>query len=771
MSARLFYAIGFLISVLILSYLFPKARASREDIARALSRLLIGLVAAVFFSLIQLLVPVGLLATLTVTGYYLSMSWSCFFLLLFCAEYTDHISKNSSIRHVLIGLLAIDNFSTVANLYFGHMFRMEEATYRGETYAVARNLFPAFAVHAAFLYVMIAVSVGFLVHRLIKAPREYAVRYLTALCTLVIVVLWNFIFISRTENVINRSVFGYAIMGILLYYFTIIHAPNTLQDRILSRVVDELEEGVVFLDTEGKCLYTNESADQIVQIKGTEQQEKEEAIRKWLYDLRVDTTDDIIAMRSLDRDGRTAHLEIEHQRMRDANGNPIGSLIRLQDHTKDINDLASQRYRAMHDSLTGLLNREGFYETVRNTLDRAPHVRHLMICFNFKDFKYVNNFFGMQKGDEMLVTAAEEISLHLEDGDVLGRLYADNYALLMPKERFDEWRFRDYVRVFSKRIVENSYNVYVHSGIYEITDPTIEVSMMCDYANLAIDSVRSEARNVLAYYSDDMMDSLINEKSIIGDFDQALHEGHIMIYLQPQFTKFGQLVGSEALVRWKHPVKGMISPGEFIPVLEDNGLIYRLDRYVWEQAAMLLQSWKGTDKEEQYISVNISAKDIYYLDVYETFKEIKEKYDIDPKKIKLEITETAVMYDVNRYIKLVDDLHAYGFEVEMDDFGSGYSSLSMLKDIDIDILKIDMAFLQEAETKERGSVILKSVIDMAKNLHIPVITEGVETEDQMQLLTMLGSDMFQGYYFARPMPVSEFEETYFSKGAGRGNAV
>ena len=499
-----------------------------------------------------------------------------------------------------------------------------------------------------------------------------------------------------------------------------------------------------------------------------EKTEKDEPILKWLSDLRIDRSDDIIAMRSLDREGRTAHLEIEHQRMKDANGNMLGSLIRLQDHTKDINDLATQRYRAMHDSLTGLLNRDGFYETVRMVLDRSPHVRHLMICFNFKDFKYVNNFFGMQKGDEMLVNAAEEISSHAQDGDVLGRLYADNYAMLMPKDRFDEWRFRDYIREFSRRIVENSYNVYIHTGIYEVTDPTMEVSQMCDYANLAIDSVRTEARNRVAYYSDDMMDSLINEKSIIGDFDQALREGQIMIYLQPQFTKFGKLVGSEALVRWKHPEKGMISPGEFIPVLEDNGLIYRLDRYVWEQAARLLRTWKGTDKGDQYISVNISAKDIYYLDVFDTFKEFRDQYEIEPKNLKLEITETAVMYDVNRYIKLVDDLHTCGFEVEMDDFGSGYSSLSMLKDIDIDILKIDMAFLQEAETKERGSVILKSVIDMAKNLHIPVVTEGVETEDQMQLLTMLGSDMFQGYYFARPMPVSEFEETYFPQPESKG---
>ena len=762
MNVRVFYAIGFLASMLILSYLLPKTRASVEDTAKALFRLLAGLIATIFFSLVQIMVPVGLGAKVVVTGYYMSMTWTIFFLLMFVIEYTGR-TRIQSARYILPGLLVLDNLSTLANLRFSHMFRIESAEYRGETFAVADNIAPAFSVHAVFLYVMIGFSIYYLIRRLITAAKEYAIKYLTVIIAIAIVVAWNFFCIVLDMRVINASVFGYAIMGILLYYFTAIYVPNSLQERILSRLVDELEEGVIFLDPEGKCIYINESAERIVETQGMEKIEKDTAVHQWLYNLRIETTDDIIAMRSLDREGRTAHLEIEHQRLSDAAGNYIGSLIRLQDHTKDINDLATQRYRAMHDSLTGLLNREGFYETAESVLQGAPHVRHMMICFNFKDFKYVNSFFGMQKGDEMLINAAEELNTHLEENDVLGRLYADNYALLLPKDRFDEWRIKDYIRDFSKRIVENSYNVYIHVGIYEIVDPTMEISQMCDYANLAIDTIRSEARNRLIYYSDDMMEHVLYEKEIISEFDQALREGQIMIYLQPQFTKFGQLVGSEALVRWKHPVKGMISPGAFIPVLEENGLIFRLDRFVWEEAARLLHAWKGTDKEDQYISVNISAKDIYYLDVFETFREFKDKYQIEPSKLKLEITETAVMYDVNRYIKLVDNLHEEGFEVEMDDFGSGYSSLSMLKNIDIDILKIDMAFLQDAETKERGKKILESVIKMAKALEIPVITEGVETEEQMHLLTGMGSDMFQGYYFARPMPVSDFENTYFPK--------
>lgn len=746
--------------MLILCYLVPKTRASREDIAKVLSRLLISLVLVVLFSLLQIIVPIDLAAEVATTLYYMAMSWACLFLLGFTLRYTGHDITTPKLKWTFYGLAIIDNIATALNLVFHHMFTISEATYKGESFVSVQNRW-GFTIHALFLYAMILGSICLLVRRLMTVSREYAMKYSSVLTALVFVVLWNFFFTFMHTTVINNSVFGYCIMGLMIYYFAIVFVPNSLQEHILSKLVDELEEGVVFIDPEGKCIYANESAERLLRVAGMETEEKDAAIHAWLKDLRIDLKEDIIAIRSVKMEDTDRHLEIEHQRMYDHRSDYIGSLIRLIDHTKDINELNDQRHRATHDSLTGLLNRDGFYEAVAAALEANPHIRHMMVCFNFKDFKYVNSFFGMSKGDEMLISAAEEIRSHLQEGDILGRLYADNYALLTRKDNFDEWKYRDYIRLFARRIVENTYTVFIHMGVYEISDPTMDVSVMCDYANLAIDTVRNDSSNRIAYYNTHMMDRVMQEKEIISEFDEALRNKDITIYLQPQVTKDGTLVGSEALVRWKHPVKGMISPGTFIPVLEENGIIYRLDRYVWEQAAQLLKSWKGTDKENLYISVNISAKDIYYMDVQETFLEFKEKYDIDPAKMKLEITETAIMYDVDRYINLVRELHEHGFEVEMDDFGNGYSSLSMLKDIEIDILKIDMAFLQEAETKKRGEVILRNVITMAKDLGVPVITEGVETEEQVALLTELGSDMFQGYYFARPMPVSDFEAKYF----------
>lgn len=205
----------------------------------------------------------------------------------------------------------------------------------------------------------------------------------------------------------------------------------------------------------------------------------------------------------------------------------------------------------------------------------------------------------------------------------------------------------------------------------------------------------------------------------------------------------------------------MISPGAFIGLFERTGLISRLDLYIWELACKQLKIWKEQGHGDHYISVNISPKDFYFLDIYEIFTGLVEKYQIDRHRLKLEITETAVMTDMKKQVELIEQLRSFGFVVEMDDFGSGYSSLNMLKNIHMDTLKMDMGFLRKTDNKERSKSVIRTVIKLSKQLGMEVITEGVETGEQVSLLTQMGCDVFQGYYFAKPMKISEYEERYF----------
>ena len=232
------------------------------------------------------------------------------------------------------------------------------------------------------------------------------------------------------------------------------------------------------------------------------------------------------------------------------------------------------------------------------------------------------------------------------------------------------------------------------------------------------------------------------------------------MYLQPQVDSSGNLYGAEALVRWQHPERGLLSPAIFIDVLEKTGFIYKLDRYMWDKAAKKLGEWKKEGKDQYHISVNISTKDFYLVDVYETFVGLVDKYDIDPVNLNIEITETTLMSDLDKNMGIIRRLQNYGFNIEIDDFGSGYSSLNMLKDISADVLKIDMGFLRASENEAKGLDILESIITLAGKLGMKVITEGVETKKQLYMLAEMGCDMYQGYYFSKPIPVDEFEKKY-----------
>ena len=314
-----------------------------------------------------------------------------------------------------------------------------------------------------------------------------------------------------------------------------------------------------------------------------------------------------------------------------------------------------------------------------------------------------------------------------------------------------------------EEIKNSSFRLHVIAGVYDIHNIEEPVSIMCDKANLASETIRTDYHSNIAYYDDNLLERSIEERRIIGEFERALVEQQFVMFLQPQVDENGAAHGAEALVRWQHPERGLLSPAVFIDVLERTGLIYKLDRYIWDKAAEKLGEWKKIGAEQYHISVNISTRDFYLVDVYETFVELVRKYDISPDNLKLEITETALMSDFKKNIEILKRLQDFGFKIEIDDFGSGYSSLNMLKDISADVLKIDRGFLRASENEIKGKDILESIIVLAKKLGMEVITEGVETEKQLVMLTKMGCKMFQGYYFSKPIPVSEFEEKYHVK--------
>lgn len=423
------------------------------------------------------------------------------------------------------------------------------------------------------------------------------------------------------------------------------------------------------------------------------------------------------------------------------------------------------RYRkkqsvAEYDSLTGLYSREGFFEKAKEKIRRNPNKKWYMVCTDIRNFKLANDLFGEEMGNKVLTDQAKRLIQGTCDEGICGRIAGDRFAMLIPKASFQMQQITEEMVGLQYFINDTSYKFHIFVGVYEITDPKESIQVMCDKANMAIDSFKGDYSKVIAYYDEKMLDRLIHEKNILSEFNDALVSGQFVMYLQPQISNAGILVGAEAIVRWHHPSKGILMPADFLGIIEKRGYIYRLDRWMWEQAVSKLADWKKRGQEDISISVNVSTKDFYYADLYKVFTSLVEAYEVEPNKLHIEITETVFMQDIGARLTVIEQLRDYGFHLEIDDFGSGYSSLSMLKDIEADTLKIDMTFLEETNNPIRARTILCSIITMAKELGMTVITEGVQNREHEEFLAQMGCDIFQGYYYAMPIPVEEFEQKY-----------
>lgn len=420
---------------------------------------------------------------------------------------------------------------------------------------------------------------------------------------------------------------------------------------------------------------------------------------------------------------------------------------------------AKLEYRLNYDSLTKAYNRYGFYKNAQKLIKEHTDTEYCLILSDIKSFKLINEIYGENIADKILIDEVNIIRQKMKGNSVLGRLNGDIIAMVIPKEYLSEKEFSDMIKLLSDRYSNKNFRLHIYLGVYYIKDVNEKIRQMVDKVSLVIMKSKGNMSNYILYYDENSYRNDIFKQQLIGEFETALNENQFCMYLQPQTDKDGNMLGAEALIRWNHPNMGLIMPGAFIECFEDAGLIYRLDNYIWEEAAKQLKIWKDSGYN-YYISVNISAKDFYHIDVYQTFKNLVSKYGIDTDKLHIEITETALSEDKQAAHKTIERLHDEGFIIEIDDFGSGYSSFNFLKDVCADVIKIDRVFLKKSSHEERGEQILRSIISLSHDIGMDVITEGVENVDQLSMLAKMNCDWFQGYYFSKPIAVGDFEEKY-----------
>ena len=411
------------------------------------------------------------------------------------------------------------------------------------------------------------------------------------------------------------------------------------------------------------------------------------------------------------------------------------------------------------DPLTGLYAQNFFYEYCTTLLAEFQGKAMDMIAVNIDHFRLINEICGKSFGDKVLCAIAAGITDLLKDRfGISCRSSADLFFILVEQDA----DYDTLIDILTGHLaeLERQRNTHLRFGVYRNVDTSHSIEWFCDAAKAAGNNIRGTYTRRIAFYDKALNEQELFQNRLVQDMDSALSNRDFRVYFQPKYSVQGEkpvLCGAEALVRWIHPELGFISPGKFIPVFEENGLITRLDSYVWNEAAACIRRWKEQYGFSPPVSVNVSRQDLFDRGLLERMLDIVKHNGISCADLSVEVTESAYAQDVDHMLRTVADLRNAGFPIEMDDFGSGYSSLNMLCLMPIDKLKIDMKFVQNMLHAGSGYSILEFVIDLAHRLNLPTVVEGVEDQEQFDMVKQAGCDIIQGYYFSKPVEAADFE--------------
>ena len=431
----------------------------------------------------------------------------------------------------------------------------------------------------------------------------------------------------------------------------------------------------------------------------------------------------------------------------------IGKTIQLYE---SINIVSATQY----DELTNLFNREFFMEYATVIDQYYPDTDMDAMVLNINRFHVINEMYGRSFGDELLKRIASSIKDYVRENRGIGCRYnADSFYIYMPHTDFAEEIYRQIVTGVADKIEDAGSRIRI--GIYPRANRRLEMNRRFDCALLACNSIRGSFNNHIAYYDSEMHEKEAYAERLMADMEKGLSERQFVVYYQPKFAiQDGdpRLTSAEALIRWQHPELGMISPGHFIPLFEENGMIRKLDRYVWREAAAQVARWKETYGITIPVSVNVSRIDMMESGFIDEITGIVKEAGIGPDEYMLEVTESAYTEDSEQIIEVVNKLRELGFKIEMDDFGTGYSSLNMLSSLPIDVLKLDMRFISNIHTNPKDLRMVVLIMDIAEYLNVTVVAEGVEYKEQFELLRQAGVHVIQGFYFSKPVHPDKFAD-------------
>ena len=754
---RIAFTIIFMLLSVALGACCHLAKKSPKAIGTSVAILIGSLILPVIGNMLIISSGAELISTIGYYLYFLGMDCVIFSLLRFTFDYCHLSWPSTGLKFLVYGILFADVLQYAFNPFFGQAFGVEliEA-YGSPYYRLVPHLGQTF--HRVIDYGILAAAILIFIVKTVRASRIDSERYSVILIALCLLTIWQTFYIfSRTP--VDRSMTGMGCIGLLIFYLSLYYRPMKLLDQMLASIASDMPEALYFFDASGQCIWANAPGKALAGIDDKSLEQTKEKLSA-LFGRYEKEGDDWSSRRIIGSDEDAKYYVLEKHAISDPKGRMAGSFLSIRDNTEEQKRFQQELYNTTHDSLTGLYTKEFLYQKIREFLLCNPDVPYVIVFVDVKNFKIVNDVFGTAFGDYAIQCIANWIETGLSVNGVCGRLAGDTFGVCLPAAEFDPHQIEQTLASFEVQKDHLSHHVLIHLGVYVVTETNLDVSVMFDRAHLALSSIKDDYQRHVAYYDDAMRNKVLWDQKISAQLREAIETKQLRPYLQPIVDPDGKVVGAEALVRWIHPEHGFLAPGNFIPVFEKNGMISEIDKYMWRCACELLSRWED---KSLFVSVNISPRDFYFMDVPAQLKELIAEYHVDPSRLRIEITETVMMTDVEKRMEIFHDLKRAGFIVEMDDFGSGYSSLNMLKDMPVDVLKIDMMFLTKSQNEYKAKTIVQNIINLSEQLGIGSLTEGVETPSQYKILSDMGCKLFQGYYFAKPMPVEDFEEYVFYK--------
>lgn len=671
--------------------------------------------------------------------------WTLYFLTMFVLDFENRTPRRE-FRFVSIGLIVVDslllltNFKNhfVANIYFRNFTLGKVAFFQANS---------LFVFHSIICLSMLSTMLFILVRAVIRESAYYKLRYLLLLVVLGFLACSYLLYVFMLDIAIDFSRALYGLAVILVYTSTYRLAPSRLVKNMSDFVDDNISDATIIYDNKGDVLKINGRARSMFKPEVFGKIDSLKAVLNIGDEEHfVDVIDDSI-------------FEISYKPVYDSHGKYVATTFIFHDITESRRQYEKVHKAAIHDPLTGCYNRTGFFEKAPEFLAvDSEKSGYVVMVSGINNFKGINGLYGTEIGDRVLLEISKKLhDFHHEFHMLYGRTAEGKFSCLLPFNFVDE--VVNELSSFKLELGdETTLHVDMSHGFVIISDDTKTLDFYYEEALLALDRCKSRTDMSVVEYTAEMAKEQKKRDLVLTGIHDSIERGEFFILLQPQIDlKKNCVGGAEALVRWKHPELGVLSPAEFIPLFENNTFISRLDRFVWKSAAKLIKEFTEDGSYQGPISVNVSQIDIMCMDVVGELDEILKETGIPASKLHIEITESACAEKRGILVETLKQLREKGFVVEIDDFGSGYSSLNALMHIPFDSVKLDMDFMRREKREKQGDIIITAMADMLHNLNASIIVEGVETYENLKCANMINGDFAQGYYFSKPLAVDEFK--------------